>query len=85
MINNVKEVLERFFEEKELNFEAWEIEHNGNTHFIDNDFIIDVILNSTGKKEQNQIMEKIVWIDFKNGNVNHFLKFLADAYVKVNY
>jgi hypothetical protein len=76
--------LELFFEEKEINFEAWEIEAHGETHFIDTDFVIELIKEAP-LQEQEQIVHQLRKIDFVNGNVNHFLKFLAEAYVKNYY
>lgn len=44
------------------------------------DFLIDVIIMSKKK-----ILGIIVQIDFKNGDVHHFLEHLATGYVKTNY
>lgn len=76
--------LELFFEEKEIKFEAWEIEHNGNIHFIDNEYVIEAI-KAAPAREQDQIANTLRKIDFANGNVNHFLKFLAEALIKTQY
>jgi hypothetical protein len=73
--------LDLFFEEKEINFEMFEINHEGQMHLIDTDFVIELIKGApTG--EQDQIANQLRKIDFVNGNVNHFLKFLAEAFVK---
>jgi len=82
--SSAKRYLERFFEEKEITFEAWEIELHGETHFIDTDFVIESIKEAP-TQEQNQIADTLRKIDFVNGNVNHFLKFLAEALVKNYY
>jgi len=76
--------LELFFEEKEIKFEAWEIEHNGQTHFIDTDFVIEAIQGAP-EREKEQISNTLRKIDFANGNVNHFLKFLAEQLIKTQY
>ena len=73
-----------FFEEKEINYEMFEIEHQGQAHLIDTDFVIELIKGAPAR-EQEQIRNTLVKIDFANGNVNHFLKFLAEAYVKNQY
>jgi hypothetical protein len=73
--------LERFFEEKEIRIEHWEIEVNGMTNFIDTEFVIELIFGAPDH-EKEQIANTLRKIDFANGNVNHFLKFLAEAYVK---
>jgi len=51
---------------------------------IESDFLINVILNHTPSHEQDSIYATIVMIDFKNGDVNHFLEHLANAYVHMN-
>lgn len=73
-----------FFDEKQLPYELFEIEHQGQMHFIDTDFVIELIKGAPAA-EQKQIRNTLVKIDFANGNVNHFLKFLAEAYVKNQY
>jgi hypothetical protein len=76
---------ETFFEEKQLPIEELEIECAGSTHFIDTEFVQELIIKSTPDKELKTIKDTIVKIDFKNGDVNHYLKFLAEAYIKHNY
>ena len=78
-----KKYLETFFDEKEIRFESWEIEHGGQTHFIDTEYVIEAI-KIAPTHEQKQVADTLRKIDFANGNVNHFLKFLAEALVK-NY
>lgn len=73
--------LKVFFEEKEIRFEAWEIDQNGMSHFIDTDFVIELIKGAPAH-EKDQIANTLRKIDFMNGNVNHFLKYLAEAFVK---
>jgi hypothetical protein len=76
--------IEDFFEEKEIPFQEWQIEHNGNINFIDNEFIIETIKNAL-TKEQQSIANILRKIDFANGDINHFLKHLAEGYIKTNY
>lgn len=76
--------LERFFDEKELNFQTFEVEHDGMTHFIDSETIIGLIFNAP-ENERVQIVRTLRKIDFANGDINHFLQHLATAYVKTNY
>jgi hypothetical protein len=76
--------LELFFEEKEIKYESWEIEHNDNIHFIDTDYVIEAIKTAPAE-EKEQIANTLRKIDFVNGNVNHFLKFLAEALIKTQY
>lgn len=74
--------MKRFFEEKEIAFKLYEIEDkNGFTHIFDTTVLIDRMLN-TSIKEQQQIAKILRKIDFKNGSVQHFLNYLAQAMVK---
>jgi hypothetical protein len=68
--------LEVFFEEKDLPYVLFEIPINGETHFIDNETVIDSI-SKMPIENQKQIRDKITMIDFHNGNVNDFLKHIA--------
>lgn len=85
MATTVKSFLKTYFEEKMLRELTFEIEHNGTKHFVENGFVIDLIVNHTIGDEQRKIRDIICQIDFKNGNVNHFLEHLATGYVKTNY
>ena len=73
-----------FPEEKNLPFKSFDIEHCGESHIIDSDFIIDLIKNSSDD-EQASIKNTIVKIDFANGDVNHFFEHLANGYIKTNF
>jgi len=76
MTQTNEDYLTAFFQEKEIPHKDWEIEANGNTHFISNEVVIEHIKVTVGK-EQSQIVNILREIDFKNGDVNHFLKHLA--------
>jgi hypothetical protein len=76
---------ERFFEEKDLPYKSFEIEHNDETHFIDNEFVIELITQHTADFELFGIISILRKIDFANGDVNHFLGHLAEGYVKSQY
>lgn len=76
--------LKTYFKEKELEPRTFSVTHNGNVHMIESDFLINVIVNSILENEQRIILDFIVAIDFKNGDVNHFLEHLAKGYVENN-
>ncbi|OME69775.1 hypothetical protein BK120_33765 [Paenibacillus sp. FSL A5-0031] len=80
-----KKKLKTFFDEKELEPRTFSISHNEKVHMVESDFLINLIVNSTPEHEQRKILEKIVAIDFKNGDVNHFLEHLAKGYVVNNF
>jgi hypothetical protein len=79
-----KNWLKTFLEEKDLQPQTWEIEHNGTLHIVESEHIIEVI-KTASKEEQKKIKNTLVMIDFKNGNVNHFLNHLAVGYIKTNF
>lgn len=73
--------LKNFFKEKKLEFVEWELTaDNSDLHFISNQTVIEHI-EIANEQEQEQISNVIRQIDFKNGNVNHFLKHLAGAII----
>lgn len=70
-----------FIEEKNLPVASWELEGpDGMTHWIDSDVVIEYI-RIAPPKEQFQIKDVIVKIDFMNGDINHFFNHLAKAIV----
>jgi hypothetical protein len=76
--------INRFFKEKEIPFQQWEIEdEDGTIHIINNEVIIEHIKTTNGieRKTIENILRKI---DFSNGDINHFLKHLAYGLV-ANY
>lgn len=81
----VKEALQRFFEEKELEQRTFPVKHNGTVHMVESDFLQDIIINHTPDEEQEQIWKIIAQIDYRNGDINHFLEHLAKSYIKTNF
>lgn len=75
--------LKTFFEEKDIPFTTWEIEHNGETHFIDSDVVIEGILASQGN-ERNKIAGTLFALDFKNASIVDYLEYLAECMIKHN-
>lgn len=79
-----KRYLEIFFKEKNLPHQSWELTSpNGTYHLIDSEVVIEAVLNAP-PEEQTQIADIIRQIDFRNGDVNHFLRHLAQGLVN-NY
>jgi hypothetical protein len=68
--------LDKFFEEKEIPYTSWEIEHDGQIHFIDSDFVIEAILSTKGT-ERSQIAGQLFALDFKNANIVDYLHYLS--------
>lgn len=73
--------LQTYFEEKQLPYELFEIPVNGETHMIDNETVIEQI-GTMPIDTQKKIRDKITTIDFYNGNINYFLKDIAEFLIK---
>jgi hypothetical protein len=81
-MSKTKKYLMTFFDEKDLSYQCWSLlDSNGTEHVIDTDFVKESIF-SASSKEQETIADTIRKIDFKNGDVNLYLKFLAECIVK---
>lgn len=81
-MNGFKKWFETFLTEKNLPYESWElISKNGKLNIIDTDVVIEHV-KIAPNHEQKQIKEMMVKIDFRNGNINHFFKRLAEAMVQ---
>ena len=73
--------LTTFFEEKDLPTVSWEItSKDGTWNHISNEVVIEHVLATQGD-ERRKIENVIRKIDFQNGDVNHFLRFLAGVLV----
>jgi hypothetical protein len=71
--------LNKFFAEKRIPSRMFEItDSHGVAHSIPNDVVVETIAQTSGR-ELAQIENTIRQIDFKNGDVNHFLEHLAGA------
>lgn len=80
MMMNIK----TFFEEKQIPFTQWEIEHNGETHLIDSDVVIEAILSTEGM-ERSKIAGTLFALDFKNASIVDYLRFLAECMIKERF
>lgn len=76
--------LETFFEEKEIPFTQWEIEHNGEIHIIDSEVVIEAILATQGM-EKSKIAGTLFALDFKNASIVDYLHFLAKCMIKERF
>lgn len=72
--------LDTLIEEKGLDPESieFEVEGQSGTNFIPLGVVIEHIKITT-KEEQKKIKDILVMIDFKNGDICHFFKHLAQA------
>lgn len=77
--------LKTFFAEKNLPNQEWEIiSETREVHYISTEDVIEFLLNSS-EKIQDKAAGYIRRIDFSNGDVNHFLKFIAEGVVNKFY
>ena len=71
--------LNTFISEKNIDIEqVLEVEGESGTNWIPVECVLEAI-KSASKAEQQGIKNTLVAIDFKNGNVLHFIKHLAQA------
>jgi len=72
-----------FFSEKDIPDRLFEVEDDdGVTHKIPNAVVVEFIAQTSGG-EKKKIEDTLRKIDFANGDVNHFLKYLAGAIAKL--
>ena len=76
--------LEKFFEEKEIPYTVFEIEHNETKHIIDSETVIQYILITKGE-ERTKIGGTLFKLDFHNAPIVDYLKFLAKCMIMHNY
>jgi len=73
------EYLYKFFQEKDIPEKDFKkTDKNRVTHFIPNAVVVEYIAQTRGS-ERKQVEGIIRQIDFKNGDINHFLEHLAGA------
>jgi len=69
----------RFFDEKNLENRIYEVTApQGTMNFIETDMVIAKIKTTQGEEAQ-KIETVLRTIDFRNGNVHHFLNHIAQA------
>lgn len=76
--------LERFFEEKQIPYQLWEIEHNGQVHIIDSETVISSIRATQGA-ERYKICGTLFALDFKNQPIIDYLRFLAKCMIEQQF
>jgi len=77
---NFNKWFDTFLSEKELDETDFIIEKDGFTHILEWDVLISFI-KSLSMQEKEKIKEKIVYIDFRNGDICHFFEYLAKGYI----
>lgn len=80
----MKSFYRRMAEEKGIITQSFEIEVDGLKHIMNVDQIIQLI-EVAPEHEQRHIKNTFLQIDFHNGDLMHYIKFLAEAFIKMNY
>mgnify|MGYP001352870896 CR=1 FL=1 len=80
----MKSFYRRMAEEKGIITQSFEIEVDGLKHIMNVDQIIQLI-EVAPEHEQRHIKNTFSQIDFHNGDLMHYIKFLAEAFIKMNY
>lgn len=76
-----KKYFKTFFEEKDSILDMFEIvDKKGETHFFDKENVLNQLL-SFDKITQKEIREKFIHIDFLNGDINQFIKYILQGLV----
>ena len=66
----------KFFKKKNLPYEQWEINVDGETYIVDNSLVIELILKAN-PSEQEMIAETLIELESQGHDLNVFLKYLA--------
>lgn len=71
-------------EEKKLMNKTFMVKVDGVTHIFNVERMVTVI-EQASEEEQVQIKKVFSYLDFHNGDLMHYLNFLAECYVMMNY
>jgi len=71
-------------EEKELMDKTFIVKFDGMTHMFNVERMVTLI-EQAPEEEQVQVKKVFSYLDFRNGDLMHYLTFLAECYVMMNY
>ncbi|KFN13744.1 hypothetical protein [Bacillus pseudomycoides] len=83
-MNSKKSFYRTMLEEKNLMNEEFTVNFNDVTHIFNVERMVTLIEQTT-EEEQVQIKKVFSYLDFHNGDLMHYLTFLAECYVMMNY
>ncbi|PFX36080.1 hypothetical protein COL32_29210 [Bacillus pseudomycoides] len=83
-MNSKKTFYRTMLEEKNLMNEEFTVNFNDVTHIFNVERMVTLIEQTT-EEEQVQITKVFSYLDFHNGDLMHYLTFLAECYVMMNY
>lgn len=81
---NFKNWLQRLVKEKGLENEVFTVGWQGQFHVVEMGYLID-FLSGLERDNRDRVKDTLVWIDYKNGSVMHFLNYCAEGYIKHVY
>lgn len=81
MAQTTSQYFRDFFREKDNIEDQFTVKDSkGNTHIFDKDMVLREIL-SMPSSTQKKIRQKFVQIDYANGDINHFIKYMLKGLV----
>jgi hypothetical protein len=86
-MNNVEKTIRTMIIEKGISTEhTFEIKSESvfGGHFVPMEVLIEFI-SSLDKPTQEQILKTLIMIDFKNGNILHFLEYITKGMVQLQF
>ena len=70
-----------FLTNKGVGVESFEIRHNGTTHYLDTEVVIEQIENAS-PEIQEKVKDKLIELDYHNAPIEPFIKYLAQGIVE---
>lgn len=80
----MKSFVRTMVEEKGILENQFQVQVDGFVHFMAVENVIELIEHAPSH-EQKEIKRTFSMIDFKNGDLMHYIEFLAKAFIKTNY
>lgn len=71
-----------FLDEKDLEVVEFMTTIGSDIHVYDNYDVAEWIISNLSPADQAEVKKKIVYIDFKNGDVNHFLAHMGKGFAE---
>ena len=81
---NFNKWLDVFLEEKQIQNQFFDVEYEGLVHIVEQE-ILTSFIKTMPKEIKKQVQKTFVMIDFKNGDVKHYLNHLANGYVRATF
>jgi len=80
-VNAPDKWLKTFFEEKQVPYTSWTIRLDDEEHYIDSDCVIESIY-AAPVHEKEKIIHMLRLLDYNNGCIENYLRFLAGAMIR---